>query len=357
MSTRKRLKKIESSDSVIKTTLKSSVAGNHRLISAKDTRQDEFYTQLPDIERELRHYRDHFTEKTVYLNCDDPRVSAFFHYFSYNFESLKLKKLIATCYKNQSVDLFSQNDSEQAIWLEYDGDKNGSGVPDLEEIGIKTLQQDGDFRSKESIELLVQSDIVVTNPPFSLFREYVAQLIKYEKKFVIIGSKNAISYKEIFPLIRANKLWLGHGFQAGNAYFSTPHSTEYATGVYNTETGLVKFRNVSWFTNLDISKRHEQLVLYKKFNQSDYPRYDFYNAINVGRIAEIPIDYAGAMGVPITFLDVYNPEQFDILDANEYRINNDVPVKAHGLVKDKEAAIQGKPTYVRILIQNKNKSK
>ena len=357
MPTKKRTKKVHVPDTVAELTSKLPIAGNHRLTSARDARQDEFYTQLPDIERELRHYRDHFKGKTVYLNCDDPRVSAFFHYFSYNFESLKLKKLIATCYKNQSVDLFSQNDSEQAIWLEYDGDKNGSGVPDLHEIGIKTLQQDGDFRSRESIDLLMQADIVVTNPPFSLFREYVAQLIEYKKKFVIIGSKNAISYKEIFPLFRANKLWLGHGFQAGNAYFSTPYSTDYATGVYNIETGLVKFRNVSWFTNLDISKRHEQLVLYKKFNEKEYPRFDFYNAINVGKIAEIPSDYDGAMGVPITFLDVYNPDQFDILDANEYRISNNVPVKTHGLVKDKEAAIGGKPTYVRILIQHKITSK
>ena len=183
---------------------------------------DEFYTQLSDIERELKHYRKHFKGKVVYCNCDDPRISNFFHYFSYNFEKLGLKKLITTCYKSQQADLFSQNDSEHAIWLEYDGDKNGNMVPDPEEIGIKPLKGDGDFRSAESIELLKQADIVVTNPPFSLFREYVAQLMEYDKKFIIIGNLNAITYKEIFKLIKEDKLWLGYGFQAGNAYFGVP---------------------------------------------------------------------------------------------------------------------------------------
>jgi hypothetical protein len=182
----------------------------------KKLREDEFYTQLSDIERELRHYRSHFKGKVVYCNCDDPRVSSFFHYFSYNFEKLGLKELITTCYKSQQRDLFSQNDSEHAIYLEYEGDRNNNNVPDPEEIGIKPLEGDGDFRSAESIELLKRADIVVTNPPFSLFREYVGQLVEADKKFLIIGPKNALTYKEIFSLLRANRLWIGYGFQAGN---------------------------------------------------------------------------------------------------------------------------------------------
>ena len=182
---------------------------NETLKSAKKNKNDEFYTQLSDIEKELAHYKQHFKGKTVLCNCDDPRVSNFFHYFAYNFEHLGLKRLITTCYKNQERDLFSQNDSENAIWLEYFGDKNGNRIPDPEEIGIHNLKGDGDFRSKECIELLKQADIVVTNPPFSLFREYVAQLVEYDKKFLIVGNQNAITYKEIFKLIKENKLWLG----------------------------------------------------------------------------------------------------------------------------------------------------
>ncbi|CAN5262800.1 adenine-specific methyltransferase EcoRI family protein [soil metagenome] len=283
------------------------------LTAAKSARADEFYTQLPDIERELKHYRKHFTGKTVFLNCDDPRVSNFFHYFSYNFEQLGLKKLIAACYKSQDIDLFSTGDSEQAIWLEYNGDKNGSGVPELGEIGVNYFRGDGDFRSAESVELLKQADIVVTNPPFSLFREYVAQLIEHEKKFLVIGPWNAITYKEIFPLIESNKLWLGHGFQAGNAYFATPHPTDYAKGVFNAETGLVKFRNVNWFTNLDLSKRHEELVLFKSYDPTEYPSYDNYDGIEVAKTVDIPSNFDGVMGVPITFLDRYNPDQFEIV--------------------------------------------
>jgi hypothetical protein len=290
---------------------------NRSLHDAHKAKQDEFYTQLSDIERELRHYRSHFKGKVVYCNCDDPRISNFFHYFSYNFEKLGLKKLITTCYKSQRADLHSQNDSEQAIYLEYDGDKDGNNVPDPEEIGVKPLQGDGDFRSEEAIRLLKQSDVVVTNPPFSLFREYVAHLMAHDKKFVIIGPWNAITYKEIFPLVKENRLWLGYGFQAGNAYFATRHPADYADGVYNPKTGLVKFRNVTWFTNLDVSKRHEELVLYKTYDPSDYPAYDNYEGIEVSRVADIPADYDGVMGVPITFLDRYNPEQFEILGITD----------------------------------------
>lgn len=281
---------------------------------AKVAKEDEFYTQLSDIENELRHYKKHFQGKTVLCNCDDPRVSNFFHYFSYNFEQLGLKKLITTCYKNQNRDLFSQNDSERAIWLEYYGDHNGNRVPDPEEIGIHYLNGDGDFRSSECIELLKQADIVVTNPPFSLFREYVALLIRYEKKFVIIGSQNAITYKEIFSLIKENKLWLGSSLSF--AKFKVPdYYEERSTRFWIDETGQKwrSFGNICWFTNLDIAKRHESLILYKRYTPEEYPVYDNYDAINVDKVADIPGDYYGVMGVPITFLDKYNPEQFDII--------------------------------------------
>jgi hypothetical protein len=195
-------------------------SSNTNLHKAKNNKKDEFYTQLSDIENELRHYKDHFKDKVVYCNCDDPRVSNFFHYFSYNFEHLGLKKLIATCYKNQDADLFSTNESEQAVYLEYTGDKNGNKVPDADEIGVKPLQGDGDFRSQESIELLKQADIVVTNPPFSLFREYVGQLIENDKKFIIVGHQNAITYKDIFKLIKDDKMWLGYGFKGGEDILS-----------------------------------------------------------------------------------------------------------------------------------------
>lgn len=295
------------------TTPAATPVKNQSLSRARQAKEDEFYTQLPDIERELRHYKHHFKGKVVYLNCDDPRVSNFFHYFTYNFETLGLKKVIATCYKSQAVDLFSQNDSEQAVWLEYTGDADGNKVPDPAEIGIKPLQGDGDFRSAESIELLKQADIVVTNPPFSLFREYVAQLIEHGKKFIVIGPTNAITYKEIFPLIKDNKLWLGNGFQAGNAFFAVSGPGDYAKGVYDPGTGLVKFRNVSWYTNLDFPKRHENLFLYKPYSPDEYPKYDNFDAIEVSKVADIPADYVGVMGVPITFLDKHNPDQFEIV--------------------------------------------
>ena len=291
---------------------------NSSLAKARDAKQDEFYTQLSDIEKELRHYKKHFKGKVVYCNCDDPRVSGFFHYFSYNFEKLGLKKLITTCYKSDERDLFSSNDAEAAIMLEYTGDKDKNNVPDPSEIGIVKLKGDGDFRSEESIELLKQSDIVVTNPPFSLFREFISQLFDYEKKFIVVGSKNAITYKEIFGLIKDNRLWLGNGFSAGNAYFKIPpeNARNYANGVYDKATGLVKFRNVGWFTNLDIAKRHEELILFRDYNERDYPRYVNYDAIEVGTVKDIPSDYDGEMGVPITFLDIYNPDQFEIVGSS-----------------------------------------
>ena len=286
------------------------------LSSAKEAKKDEFYTQLSDIENELRHYKEHFRGKTVLCNCDDPRVSMFFHYFAYQFEALGLKRLITTCYKNQTPDLFSQHDCERAIWLEYFGDKNGNRIPDPEEIGIRQLQGDGDFRSQECIELLKQADIVVTNPPFSLFREYVAQLVKYGKKFLIIGNVNALTYKEIFPLVKNKVLWLGASIHSGDRKFGVPDTYPLnAAGCGIDEKGLrfIRVKGVRWFTNLDYSQRHEDLILYRNYKPEDYPRYDNYEAIEISKTSDIPMDYDGVMGVPITFLDKYNPEQFEIV--------------------------------------------
>lgn len=328
-------------------------SGNSSLRKASTAKKDEFYTQLSDIERELKHYKKHFKDKVVYCNCDDPRVSNFFHYFSYNFEKLGLKKLITTCFKNQERDLFSQNESEQAIYLEYNGDKNGNNIPDPSEIGIKPLKGDGDFRSQESIELLKQADIVVTNPPFSLFREYLEQLIEHNKKFLIIGNQNALTYKEVFSLIKENKMWLGNRF--GDMAFKVPDYYEPRKTRYWQDENGQKWRsmgNICWFTNLDHAKRHEDIILYKKYNPDDYPKYDYYNAINVNKVAEIPADYKGYMGVPITFMDKYNPNQFKIFGImNTGELNKGIRYEntPHG-----RPTIDGKEIYLRILIKNKH---
>lgn len=321
---------------------------------AKANKQDEFYTRLEDIENELKHYKNHFKDKVVYCNCDDPRVSNFFHYFSYNFEKLGLKKLITTCYKSQEMDLFSENDSEQAIYLEYTGEKNGGSIPTAENIGVFPLKGDGDFRSREAIEFLKGADVVVTNPPFSLFREYVAQLTEYNKKFLIVGHQNAITYKEIFPLIRDNKMWLGFGFKGGAGHFINKHYENYATATDKKE-GMIRVSGVVWYTNLDIEKRHEELILYKKYNEEEYPNYDNYKAINIDQTKDIPKDYHGVMGVPITFLTKYNPDQFEILDRADANIadeNNKYHISGY---KDKGGAplLFGKFKYKRILIRNK----
>ena len=287
---------------------------NSDLNAAKKAKKDEFYTQLEDIERELAHYKEHFRGKTVLCNCDDPRVSNFFFYFSHQFEALGLKRLITTCYKNQDRDLFSRHDCEKAIWLEYFGDRNGNRVPDPEEIGIHELQGDGDFRSPECVELLKQADIVVTNPPFSLFREYVAQLMKYGKKFLILGSQNNVTYKDVFSLFMENRIWLG--YKAGDMAFRVPADSEpRETRYWQDETGQ-KWRslgNICWYTNLDIPKRHEELILWKPYASEMYPHYDNFDAIEVGRTEDIPCNWDGVMGVPLTFLDKYNPEQFEIV--------------------------------------------
>ena len=298
------------------------MAANKTLHKAKKEKNDEFYTQLSDIEYELKNYREHFKDKVIFCNCDDPEYSNFWQYFNKNFDFLGVKKLIATHYQEEIP----------SYMLEMYRDEMGVHTD------IRTLKGNGDFRSPECIELLKEADIVVTNPPFSLFREYIAQLIGFQKKFIIIGTQNAITYKEIFPLIKDNKLWLGYGFRGGNAYFSIRNQKEYADGVYDKDTGLVKFRNCCWFTNLDVSKRHEELILYKSYNPIEYPKYDNYDAINVNKVAEIPIDYDGVMGVPITFLQSYNPEQFEII---KFRKGND----------EKDLSVNGICPYFRILIR------
>lgn len=287
---------------------------NRSLAGAKLAKEDEFYTQLADIESELKHYKRHFKGKTVYLNCDDPRASNFFHYFSYNFERLQLKKLIAACYKSQHVDLFSRGESEQAIYLEYEGDKNNSSVPELEEIGIKHFKGDGDFRSPESIELLKQADIVVTNPPFSLFREYITLLMEHEKKFIILANQNALTTKDIFGLVEDGKLWLG--YNNGDMAFKVPtHYTPRETRFWIDEDGQQwrSFGTMCWLTNLDIAKRHEELILYRKYTPEEFPSYDNFDAIEVGSYKDIPADYTGVMGVPLGFLTRHNPDQFEIV--------------------------------------------
>ena len=304
---------------------------NTNLHTAVTNKRDEFYTQLSDIENELKYYRSHFKDKIVLCNCDDPRVSNFFKYFALNFELLGLKRLIATCYKNNEPDLFSQHTAEQAVYIVYEGDKNGNRVPDPSEMDVLPLKGDGDFRSPECIELLEQADIVCTNPPFSLFREYVAQLIHYQKKFLILGNKNAITYKEIFPLIASNQIWVGMTPMSREVYFDVPQSYIEDALAKNKDRSVIKVggkyvaRSPSiWYTNLDNKKRHEELVLYKTYNPEDYPKYDNYDAIDVSKVSDIPIDYEGVMGVPITFLDKYCPEQFEIVEFRKGKDGKDL---------------------------------
>lgn len=300
----------------------SLIQGLHK---AKRQKNDDFYTQLPDIENELKHYKHHFAGKIVYCNCDDPKISNFYKYFSLNFESLGLKKLITTCYRNQSLDLFSDHTSEKAIWLECNQGTYEKGAYVPSDPVVRHLNRDGDFRSPECVELLKRADIVVTNPPFSLFREYVAQLIKHDKKFVIIGNKNAINYRETFGLIKDGKLWVGYTPMGRDLLFDVPDSyaqelveTKREGSSYRVVDGIVKARSQSiWFTNLDHAKRHEELILYKPYSPDEYPKYDNYDAIEVNKTTNIPMDYAGAMGVPITFLDKYNPDQFEILGLSQ----------------------------------------
>ena len=356
---------------------------NKNLNAAKTAKKDEFYTQMSDIERELQHYWEHFRGKTILCNCDDPYESNFFKYFALRFNQLGLKKLICTCYNGSPV----QGDELMIDWGDFTEepkkiaykveitevrDMNGDGAVDLSDVQI-LLQNDknvlsilktGDFRDPECIELLKEADIVVTNPPFSLFREYICQLIKYDKKFLIVGSQNNVAYKDIFPLFKENRIWLGYGFNGGNAFFKIPKDADhdYASGVYDESTGLVKFRNCHWFTNLDHDKRHEELDLVCRYSPEEYPSYINYDGIEIGKTADIPFDYDGAMGVPITFLDKYNPEQFEILGIGLELANMDIIKKRLGklnggprLYIEKGADIVR--LYERILIRNKHPKK
>lgn len=325
---------------------------NKDLNKAKAAKKDEFYTRLEDIELELKYYRHHFKGKVVLCNCDDPRCSNFFRYFTLNFEVLGLKKVIATCYKNQDVDLFSQHKCEKAVYQIYEGDKNNNRKVDNEEIDVKPLKGDGDFRSKECVELLKEADIVVTNPPFSLFREYIAQLIQYKKKFLVLGNKNAITYSEIFPLFKENKIWVGVMPMTREIYFDVPQ--EYIdeglrmkkdrTIVKRGDKYMARSPSI-WFTNLEHDKRNVEIPLFKKYSPQEYPIYDNYDAIEVSKTSDIPFDFFGVMGVPITFLDKFNPKQFEIVGLDRYVEDN--PHYGHRFT------LNGKETYARILIRRK----
>ena len=305
---------------------------NVSLSNAKRAKNDEFYTQLSDIENELKHYKSHFAGKVVYCNCDDARKSNFFRFFQKKFNDYGLKKLITTSY----------NENGHGSVLVYEGDTNGNGKLDDSEIKVSELKGNGDFRSEECIELLKEADIVVTNPPFSLFREYIATLVQYNKKFLVIGNQNAITYKEIFPLIKENKLWTGNNMVKT---FRVPQVTNKNCEVLPNGEIIAKFGSICWFTNLDIKKRHEEIILYKSYNEEEFPKYDNYDAIEVSKVCEIPKDYDGIMGVPITFLDKYNPSQFEIVGiANSARWIGSYPCYT---------IINGRKIYNRILIKRK----
>ena len=355
---------------------------NSNVNAARIAKKDEFYTQLADIENELKHYRQHFRGKVILCNCDDPYESNFFKYFANNFNAFGLKKLIATCYNGSPI----QGDELMIDWGDFEDspkkiaykveitevtDANGDGRVDLADVRyliqndknvLSTLKENGDFRSRECIELLKEADIVVTNPPFSLFREYVAQLMKYEKKFLIIGHQNNISYKEIFPLIKNNKMWLGYGFKGGAAHFISPYEDVATAGDHR--KGMIRVSGVTWYTNLEIPKRHENLILYQTYSPECYPSFDNYDAINVDKTNDIPIDYDGVMGVPITFLDKYNPDQFEILGITDRQNTSGLRTKKYtekDTPKFNDLNARGailvngqlKAIYARILIRKK----
>ena len=345
------------------------MAGNKSLNAAAKAKQDEFYTQLTDIEKELRYYKKHFRGKTVLCNCDDPYESNFFRYFAMNFNFLGLKKLIATCYTGSPIagrqlSFFDAEEGEPnrpykaVITTVYD--KTGDGGVDMFDIAelfrtgeneLTELDGDGDFRSKECLALLDEADIVVTNPPFSLFREYLAMLIEHDKSFLIIGSQNNITYKEVFPLLMENKVWLGN--KSGDMAFTVPDDYEPRETRYWQDESGQKWRslgNICWFTNLDIRKRHEELILVKHYNPTDYPHYDNYDAIEVSKVVDIPCDYDGVMGVPITFMDKHNPEQFEIIG-----ISGDLALSFYdedGKKRSGRFYVNGKRMYDRIVIRN-----
>ena len=292
----------------------------------KTIRSDEFYTKLVDIENELKHYKEHFKGKVVYCNCDNPKMSNFFYYFYQNFKFLDLKKLIASCYRDPEMDRKSgniectENDYGKATYVEYMGSENKK--LDVKEIEEKNLKRNGDFRSEECIELLKKSDIIVTCPPFWLFEEYITQLMKYKKKFLVIGPRVTILDKDIFSFFKENKLWLGVNLKCGAIEFKVPSKLFYSllstcSRIDKDGNKFIELRTFRWFTNLDYQKRHEDLILHKKYNEKDYPKYDNYNAINVNKVKDIPKDYKMEIGVPLSFLDKYNPNQFEIIGLDQ----------------------------------------
>lgn len=395
---------------------------NRSLHKANKAKKDEFYTQLTDIEAEMRHYKEYFKGKIVLSNCDDPYESNFFKYFAMNFNALGLKKLIATCYATSPViytqltlfgeeEVIAQEDNKKKpykVEITEVTDENQDGRVDLSDVEyllknkknvLTLLEGDGDFRSDECIELLKEADVVVTNPPFSLFREYVAQLMDYNKDFIIIGNQNAVTYKEIFPLFATNRMWYGVSIHSHGRDFRVPDDYPLQAYEYRTDENGFKYINVKgvrWFTNIDYEKRHEDLILYKHYTPEEYPKYDNYDAINVNKTADIPCDYDGVMGVPITFLDKYNPEQFEIVafrkgndgkdlvysypnyeqivtncsqnvnverERERERQNNSSSIFPHthpstsipGMIKNAEGKINGKITYARITIRRIHK--
>jgi hypothetical protein len=359
---------------------------NKNLNAAKTAKKDEFYTQMSDIERELQHYWQHFRGKTILCNCDDPYESNFFKYFALRFNQLGLKKLICTCYNGSPV----QGDELMIDWGDFTEepkkiaykveitevrDLNGDGAVDLSDVqyllkndkNVLSILKTGDFRDPECIELLKEADVVVTNPPFSLFREYVAQLMEYDKKFLIIGHQNAITYKEFFPLIRDNKVWLGYGFKGGAAHFTSPYEDKATAGDHR--ENMIRVSGVSWFTNLEHNKRHEELDLVCRYSPEEYPTYENYDAIEVKKTSDIPCDYEGKMGVPITFLDKYCPEQFEIIGQTQGDSGKELGLKPFdrklkalnkslrdGQLFYMDNGYPQKP-YARILIRNKHPKK
>lgn len=361
---------------------------NSNLHKANKAKKDEFYTQLVDIEKELKNYKEQFRGKIVYCNCDDPFESNFFKYFANNFNALGLKRLIATSYKpssiaNTQLGLFGDDKTlvpskgrpkttANKFIINEVNDLDGDGAFDLRDIAEQLkanknnewspMEGDGDFRSLESIELLKQADIVVTNPPFSLFREYVAQLVEYNKKFIILGDQNAVTTKDFFRFLKEDKLWLGYD-NGGTKWFQVPNDYDIETeSRIKIENGTKFFSmgRIVWYTNLDTTKRHNELTLYKKYSPKEYPKYDNYEAINVDKVNDIPIDYKGIMGVPITFLDKYNPDQFEIIGQTH---SGDISAEVELLRKDPEHKHRGivhgesKEKYARILIKNKKPQK
>ena len=367
------------------------MAKNTDLNKAKESKKDEFYTQLEDVEKEMRHYKEHFRGKVVFCNCDDPYESNFFKYFVMNFNFLGLKKLIATCYATSPI-IYTQlsffgDDVELAreggskpykIEITEVKDENGDGAVDMADVEIllrtnknalSILEGDGDFRSEECIELLKESDIVVTNPPFSLFREYIAQLIEYKKDFIILGNMNALHYKEVFPLIRDNKVWLGQSIHSGDREFRVPDDYPITAAGYRVDANGIKYirvKGVRWFTNLDYKTRHEDVILYRTYSPEKYPTYENYDAIEVGSVKDIPMDYYGDMGVPDNFIDVYNPDQFEIVGLGSGGLGQSIGVggipkehkammRGHSAAGDLYLMIDGKPKvpYSRIIIRRR----